>query len=151
MKPRLLVTCLSALVLVSACSGGARPRETPGAPVPTKGAVSPARLPDPGRSPLPLGTRTLYTGSGHGAGGVTLPASAAKASSVTVRWTCAGPSGFGVTAGGKTLVRSGCGDKGGDGVFSARIPRARPRDLAWRFAAADSVAWRIVVTEPPGR
>ncbi|MGW1505962.1 hypothetical protein ACWCQW_47170 [Streptomyces mirabilis] len=157
MKPSLLAVGLSALVLVSACSGGAHPRATathgatPGtsaipSPIPTP--TSPDRLPNPVQSPLPVGSKTLYTGSGHGDGGVTLPASAGKASSITVMWTCAGPSKFNVIATGKPLAGSQCGD--GSGVFTAEIPHAHMRELAWKFSAADSVIWRIVVTRPPG-
>jgi hypothetical protein len=143
---------LSALLLVSACSGGTHHRATA-----TRGATAtavsastnPARLPDPVRSPVPVGSKTLYTGSGHGAGGVVLPASAGKASSVTVMWTCAGPSGVDITAAGKTLAGSRCGD--GTGVFTAEIPHAHMRELAWRFSADDSVIWRMVVTQPPGK
>ncbi|MFJ8005675.1 hypothetical protein [Streptomyces fagopyri] len=141
---------LSALLLVSACSGGAHPRATaphgattPAVRIPTR----PDRLPDPVRSPLPVGSKTLYTGSGHGAGGVTLPSSAGKASSVTVMWTCAGTSGFDITAAGKSLAGSQCGD--GSGVFTAEIPHAHMRELAWKFSAAGSVIWRIVVAQPP--
>ncbi|WP_143074920.1 hypothetical protein [Streptomyces mangrovisoli] len=156
MKPSLLAVGLSALVLVSACSGGAHARATathgtttkPSAP-PSQAQTptSPDRLPNPLQSPLPVGTKTLYTGSGHGAGGVTLPASAGKASSITVRWTCAGPSKFDIVATGKPLAGSQCGD--GSGVFTAEIPHAHMRELAWQFSAADSVIWRIVVTQPP--
>ncbi|MCD7441479.1 hypothetical protein K4B79_25035 [Streptomyces lincolnensis] len=153
MKPSLLAFGLSALVLVSACSGGAgaRATATPGATA-NPGATpqtptSPDRLPDPVQSPVPVGSKTLYTGSGHGTGGVTLPESARKAASVTVMWTCAGPSTFDITAAGKTLAGSRCGD--GNGAFTAEIPRADIRELAWKFAAANSVIWRITVTQPP--
>lgn len=165
MKLSLLAAGLSALVLVSACSGGAHSRATatrgatrspaqatPGTgapPSPVQTPTSPDRLPDPIRSSLPVGSKTLYTKSGHGKGGVTLPASAGKASSITVMWTCAGPSQFGVIATGKRLARSQCGD--GTGVFTAEIPHAQMHELAWKFSAADSVIWRIVVTQPPGK
>jgi len=150
MKLSLLAVGLSALVLVSACSGDPHPRATatPGAttsPVPTP--TSPDRLPNPVQSPIPVGSKTLYTGSGHGTGGVTLPASAGKASSVTVMWTCAGPSKFSITAAGDALAGSQCGD--GTGVFTAQIPHANMRELAWKFSAVNSVIWRIVVTQPP--
>ncbi|MFS4092383.1 hypothetical protein [Streptomyces sp. AF1A] len=164
MKLPLLAVGLSALVLVSACSGSDHPRATaghrgasapakastePGAtPSPVGTPTSPDRLPDPVQSPLPVGTKTLYTGSGHGAGGVTLPLSAGKASSVTVRWTCAGPSKFGISAAGRPLAGSQCGD--GSGVFTAEIPRARLHELKWRLSAVNSVVWRIVITQPPG-
>ncbi|MEU1528263.1 hypothetical protein [Streptomyces fagopyri] len=145
-----LVSACSALVLVSACSGGAHPRVTVPHGATTSAVRTPTRpdrLPDPVRSPLPVGSKTLYTGSGHGAGGVTLPASAGKAPSVTVMWTCAGPSGFDITAAGKSLAGSGCGDA--SGVFSAELPRANMRELVWTFSAADSVIWRIVVAQSP--
>ncbi|MEU6593499.1 hypothetical protein ABZ923_30460 [Streptomyces sp. NPDC046881] len=157
MKPSLLAVGLSALVLVSACSGGDHPRATAthgpttgtsATPSPGRTPTSPDRLPDPVQSPLPVGTKTLHTGSGHGAGGVTLPASAGKASSVTVKWTCAGPAKFSIVAGGKPLAGSQCGD--GSGVFTAEIPHSLLHDLAWKFSAADSVLWRVVVVQPPG-
>jgi hypothetical protein len=164
MKPSLLAVGLSALVLVSACSGDAdtgataTQTATPSAtattgagatPAPAQTPTSPDRLPDPVQSPVPVGSKTLYTGSGHGAGGVTLPTSAGKASSVTVMWTCAGPSKFNVTVAGKTLAGSECGD--GSGVFTAEIPHANMHELAWKFSAANSVIWRIVVTQPPAK
>jgi hypothetical protein len=162
MKPSLLAVGLSALVLVSACSGGAdtgttatrgatpAPATGTGAtPAPAPTPTSPDRLPDPVQSPIPVGSKTLYTGSGHGAGGVALPASAGKASSITVMWTCAGPAKFNVTAAGKTLAGSECGD--GSGVFTAKIPHANMHELAWKFSAANSVIWRLVVTQPPGK
>ncbi|MFK0152494.1 hypothetical protein ACIQVL_17645 [Streptomyces sp. NPDC090499] len=150
MKLSLLAVGMSALVLVSACSGGAHPRATAArgataTPVPTP--TSPDRLPNPVQSPVPVGSKTLYTGSGHGAGGLTLPASAGKASSITVMWTCAGPSKFNVTAAGEALAGSQCGD--GTGVFTAQIPHANMRELTWKFSAVNSVIWRIVVTQPP--
>lgn len=152
MKRSLLAVGVSALVLVSACSGGsAHPRPTVSHGVtatPASVPTSPDRLPDPVQSPIPVGSRTLYTGSGRGAGGLTLPASAGKASSVTVMWTCAGPSKFTITAAGAALAGSQCGD--GSGVFTAKIPHAHVRRLAWKFSAADSVMWRVVVTQPPG-
>ncbi|MFG2476659.1 hypothetical protein [Streptomyces fagopyri] len=150
MKSSLLAAGLSALVLVSACSGGAHPRAaaTHGATTsPVRNPTSPDRLPDPVRTPVPVGSKTLYAGSGHGAGGVTLPASAGKASSITVMWTCAGTSGFDITAAGKSLAGSHCGDA--SGAFAAEIPHAHIHELAWKFSAADSVIWRIVVTQPP--
>lgn len=150
MKPSLLAVGLSALVLVSACSGGTHPRAAAahGATAsPARTPTSPDRLPDPVRSPIPVGSKTLYTGSGHGAGGVTLPASAGKASSITVMWTCAGTSTFDITAAGKTLAGSRCGD--GTGVFTAEIPNTRLRALAWKFTTVDSVIWRLAVIEPP--
>ncbi|MER7676516.1 hypothetical protein [Streptomyces sp. NPDC096934] len=165
MKLPLLAAGLSALVLVSACSGEAHSRATathgakrPAAkaasgtgatPSPVQTPTSPDRLPDPVQSPLPVGSKTLYTKAGHGEGGVMLPASAGKASSITVMWTCAGPSNFDVIATGKRLAGSRCGD--GTGVFTAEIPHAHMQDLAWKFSAADSVVWRIVVTQPPGK
>jgi hypothetical protein len=158
MKPSLLAVGISALVLVSACSGEAHPRAaaTHGAetgagapPSPVQTPTSPDRLPDPVQSPLPVGSKTLYTKTGHGKGGVTLPASAGKASSITVMWTCAGPSDFDIIATGKSLAGSQCGD--GTGVFTAEIPHAHMHELAWKFSAADSVIWRIVVTQPPGK
>jgi hypothetical protein len=164
MKRSLLAVGLPALVLVSACSGGAHRRatathgETPppaktttgtgATPAPVRTPTGPDRLPDPVQSPIPVGSQTLYTGSGHGAGGVTLPASAGKASSVTVMWTCAGSSKFNIIDAGKPLAGSQCGD--GSGVFTAKIPHANMRELAWKFSAANSVIWRIVVTQPPG-
>ncbi|MFD8391924.1 hypothetical protein ACFV2N_22670 [Streptomyces sp. NPDC059680] len=164
MKPSLLAVGLSTLVLVSACSGGAHPRATAthgttpppakattgtGAmPSPVQTPTKPYRLPDPVQSPLPVGSKTLYTGSGHGARGFTLPASAGKASSITVMWTCAGPSKFNITAAGHTLAGSQCGD--GTGVFGAKIPHANVHELVWKFAADNSVIWRIVVTRTPG-
>ncbi|MCX4575689.1 hypothetical protein [Streptomyces sp. NBC_01571] len=63
-------------------------------------------------------------------------------------WTCAGPSEFDITAAGKPLAGSRCGD--GTGVFTAEVPHAHMRELAWKFSAAPSVVWRIVVTQPPG-
>lgn len=156
MKPSLLAVGLSALVLVSACSGGTHPRATAtheatagtsATPAPVQTPTSPDRLPNPLQSPLPLGSKTLYTGSGHGEGGVTLPSSAGKVSSVTVIWTCAGPSKFNIIATGRPLAGSQCGD--GTGVFTAEIPHSHLHDLAWKFSAADSVIWRIVVTQPP--
>jgi hypothetical protein len=158
MKPSLLAVGISALVLVSACSGEAHPRAaaTHGAetgagapPSSVQTPTSPDRLPDPVQSPLPVGSKTLYTKTGHGKGGVTLPASAGKASSITVMWTCAGPSDFDIIATGKSLAGSQCGD--GTGVFTAEIPHAHMHELAWKFSAADSVIWRIVVTQPPGK
>ncbi|MFJ9963973.1 hypothetical protein [Streptomyces avermitilis] len=158
MKPSLLAVGLSALVLVSACSGETHPRAAAtheaetgaGAPSsPMRTPTSPDRLPNPVQSSLPIGSKTLYTKTGHGKGGVTLPASAGKASSITVTWTCAGPSNFDIIATGKPLAGSQCGD--GTGVFTAEIPHAHMHDLAWKFAAADSVIWRIVVTQPPGK
>lgn len=164
MKLPLLAATLSALVLVSACSGGTHSQATAthgatsspavvttgsgATPSPQQTPTSPNRLPDPVQSALPVGSKTLYTGLGHGAGGVTLPASAAKASSITVRWTCAGSSKFSVIAAGKALVGSQCGD--GSAVFTADIPRAKMHELAWKFSAANSVVWRIVVTQPSG-
>ncbi|MFJ4523952.1 hypothetical protein ACIP4Y_23865 [Streptomyces sp. NPDC088810] len=157
MKPSLLAVGLSALVLVSACSGGDHPRATAthgattgtgATPAPGRTPTSPDRLPDPVQSPLPVGSKTLYTGSGHGAGGVTLPASAGRASSITVKWTCAGPAKFSIVATGKPLAGSQCGD--GSGVFTAEIPRSLLHHLAWKFSAADSVLWRIAVVQPPG-
>ncbi|GAA2300089.1 hypothetical protein GCM10010234_48560 [Streptomyces hawaiiensis] len=163
MKPSLLAVGLSALVLVSACSGGAHPQGattrgttpppvtattgTGAVPSPAQTPTSPDRLPDPVQSPIPVGSRTLYAGSGRGAGGVTLPASAGKSSSITVMWTCAGPSKFDITTVGNTLAGSQCGD--GGGVFTAKIPHTKMHELAWKFSAADSVIWRIVVTQPP--
>lgn len=154
---------MSALVLVSACSGGAHNRadSTPGTTPPpaktttgTGGAPSPGQtptsadhLPDPVQSPLPVGSKTLYTASGRGRGGVTLAASAGKASSVTAMWTCAGPSRFDITAAGKLLAGSQCGD--GSGVFTAKIPHANMHELAWKFSTTDAVIWRITVIEPP--
>ena len=162
MKLPLLAVGLSALVLVSACSGGDDSRATAthgttpppasattgtgAAPSPVGTPTSPDRLPDPVQSPLPVGSKTLYQGSGHGAGGVTLPASAGKASSITVMWTCAGPSKFNIIAAGKPLAGSECGD--GSGVFTAKIPHANMRDLAWKFTADNAVIWRVVVTQP---
>ncbi|MFF4726626.1 hypothetical protein ACFY3M_14970 [Streptomyces mirabilis] len=157
MKPSLLAVGLSALVLVSACSGGAHPRATAtqeattgtsAIPSPIQTPTSPDRLPNPVQSPFPVGSKTLYTGSGHGDSGVTLPASAGKASSITVTWTCAGLSKFNIIATGKPLAGSQCGD--GSGVFTAEIPHAHMHELAWKFSAAASVIWRIVVTQPPG-
>jgi hypothetical protein len=163
MKPSLLAVGLSALVLVSACSGGAHARATAthattppakattgtgATPSPEQTPTRPDRLPDPVQSPLPVGTKTLYTGSGHGARTLTLPASAGKASSITVMWTCAGPSKFNITAAGHTLAGSQCGD--GTGVFGAKIPHAHIRELAWKFSAHHAVSWRVVVTRPPG-
>lgn len=162
MKLSLLAAGLSALVLVSACSAGAHPQATathgvtphPGnatgadaTPSPVQTPTNPDRLPNPVQSPLPVGSKTLYTGSGHGAGGVTLPASAGKASSITVKWTCAGPSKFNIIATGKPLAGSQCGD--GSAVFTAEIPHTHMHQLVWKFSAADSVIWRIVVTQPP--
>jgi hypothetical protein len=163
MKLSLRAAGLSALVLVSACSGGAHSRATAthGATPPPSNATagadatasplptptSPDRLPNPVQSPIPVGSKTLYTGSGHGAGSVTLPASAGKASSVTVMWTCAGPSKFNIVAARNLLAGSQCGD--GSGVFTAKIPHANMHELAWKFSAANSVIWRIVVTQPP--
>ncbi|MEU6220114.1 hypothetical protein ABZ845_21735 [Streptomyces sp. NPDC047022] len=160
MKLPLLAVGLSALVLVTACSGGDH-HSTPathgaskattgtdGAPSSVQTPTTPDRLPDPVQSSLPVGTKTLYTGSGHGAGSVTLPASAGKASSITAMWTCAGPSKFNITAAGKTLAGSQCGD--GSGVFTAEIPHAGMHELAWKFSADNSVIWRIVVIQPPG-
>ncbi|MFF2524148.1 hypothetical protein [Streptomyces liangshanensis] len=161
MKPSLLVVGLSALVLVSvsACSGGkdsdagtgttATPSATATTPAPASTPTSPDGLPDPVQSPAPVGSKTLYTGSGQGAGAVTLPASAGKASSVTVMWTCAGPATFDITAAGKTLAGSECGD--GSGVFTAKVPHAHLNDLAWKFTAPNSVIWRLVVSEPPAK
>lgn len=158
MKPSLLAVSLSALVLVSACSGEAHSRAatTHGAETgasapssPTQTPTSPDRLPNPVQSSLPVGSKTLYTKTGHGKGGVTLPASAGKASSITVMWTCAGPSNFDIIATGKSLAGSQCGD--GTGVFTAEIPHAHMHELAWKFSAADSVVWRIVVIQPPGK
>ncbi|MQY36152.1 hypothetical protein SRB17_41490 [Streptomyces sp. RB17] len=156
MKLPLLAASLSALVLVSACSGGAHPRATAthGAtgvsttPAPEQTPTSPDRLPNPVQSSLPVGSKTLYTGSGHGSGGVTLPASAGKASSITARWTCAGPSKFNIVTSGKPLASSQCGN--GIAVFTAEIPHAKMHELTWKFSAPDSVIWRIVVTQPPG-
>lgn len=164
MKLPLLAAGLSALVLVSACSGGAHSRATAthgatrppakattgtgATPSPIQTPTSPDRLPNPVQSSLPVGSKTLYTKTGHGKGGVTLPASAGKASSITVRWTCAGPSNFDVIATGKRLAGSQCGD--GSGVFTAEIPHAKMHELAWKFSAPDSVIWRIVVIQPPG-
>jgi hypothetical protein len=156
MKLSLLPVGLSALVLVTACSGGAHPRATAthGATTGTGTASSPVqtpttpdRLPNPVQSPIPVGSKTLYTGSGHGAGGVTLPASSGKASSIKVMWTCAGPSKFDITAAGGTLAEAQCGD--GSGVFTAEIPHAHMHELAWKFSAANSVIWRIAVIQPP--
>ncbi|MFI9171958.1 hypothetical protein [Streptomyces lincolnensis] len=145
-----------ALALVSGCSGGTHPRAavthgaTAGAGVasPAQTPTSPDRLPDPVQSPIPVGSKTLYTGSGHGAGGVTLPASAGKASSITVMWTCAGTAKFDIVAAGKVLAGSQCGD--GSGVFTAKVPHANMRELAWKFSTANSVIWRIAITQPPG-
>ncbi len=164
MKLPLLAAGLSALVLVSACSGEAHSRATAthgatrppakattgtgATPSPERTPTSPDRLPNPVQSPLPVGSKTLYKGSGHGSGGVTLPASAGKASSITAMWTCAGPSKFNIVTSGKPLAGSQCGD--GSGVFTAEIPRAKMHELAWKFSAPDSVIWRIVVTQPPG-
>jgi hypothetical protein len=64
-----------------------------------------------------------------------------------VMWTCAGASKFNITAGGGTLAGSQCGD--GSGVFTAEIPHANVHERAWKFAAANSVIWRIVVVQPP--
>ena len=61
-------------------------------------------------------------------------------------WTCAGPSKFNITAAGKALAGSQCGD--GTGVFTAKIPHANVRELKWKFATVNSVIWRIVVTQP---
>ncbi|MFD7878333.1 hypothetical protein ACFV5G_30265 [Streptomyces sp. NPDC059766] len=158
MKPSLLAAALSALMLVSACSGEAQPRAAAthgataragGTPSPVQTPTSPDRLPNPVQSPLPVGSKTLYTKTGHGKAGVTLPASAGKASSITVMWTCAGSSKFDIVVAGKALAGSDCGD--GSGVFTAEIPHAHMRGLAWKFSAADSVIWRIVVTQPPGK
>ncbi|MGW1729329.1 hypothetical protein ACWCQK_41825 [Streptomyces sp. NPDC002306] len=158
MKPSLLAVGLSALVLVSACSGEAHPQATSthgaetGASAPPSAIetpTSPDRLPNPVQSSLPVGSKTLYTKTGHGKGGVSLPASAGKASSITVMWTCAGPSNFDIIATGKPLAGSQCGD--GTGVYTAEIPHAHMHELAWKFSAADSVVWRIVVTQPPGK
>ncbi|MFF1302203.1 hypothetical protein [Streptomyces sp. NPDC058307] len=165
MKRSLLAASLSALALVSACSGGSHSQATAShvstssraeatagsdaAPSPEWTPTSPDRLPNPVQSPLPVGSKTWYTGSGRGAGGVTLPASAGKASSITVMWTCAGPSKFNVIAAGKSLVGSQCSD--GSGVFTAEIPHAKMHELAWKFSAANSVIWRIVVTQPSGK
>ncbi|GGZ95310.1 hypothetical protein ACFOOM_13745 [Streptomyces echinoruber] len=169
MKPSLSavglsVVGLSALALVPACSGGAHPRAAPahgttsatagattGTGAPRSSAQTPTRsdrLPDPVRSPIPTGSKALYTGSGHGAADVTLPASAGKSPSVTVMWTCAGPSKFDITAAGKTLAGSQCGD--GSGVFTAEIPHTHIHELTWKLSAADSVIWRIAVIQPPG-
>jgi hypothetical protein len=129
MRLSVLAVGLSALVLVSACSAGTHPRATAthGAttgtsesPTPLQTPTSPDRLPNPVQSPVPAGSKTLYTGSGHGAGSVTLPASAGKASSISVMWTCAGTAKFTITAAGKLLAGSQCGD--GSGVFTAKIP-----------------------------
>ncbi|WEO99949.1 hypothetical protein A6P39_041300 [Streptomyces sp. FXJ1.172] len=158
MKPSLLAIGLSALVLVSACSGGATATHattppakattgTGGIPSAVQTPTKPDRLPNPLQSPLPVGSKTLYTGSGHGARGFTLPASAGKASSITVRWTCAGPSRFNIIAAGHTLAGSECGD--GTGAFGAKIPHANIHELVWKFSADNSVVWRIVVTQPP--
>ncbi|MEW2129020.1 hypothetical protein [Streptomyces sp. NPDC005435] len=150
MKSLLRVACLSALVLVSACSGGGgTAKGTAAAPSPASTPTGPARLPDPVQSALPVGTKVLYTGSGRGAGGVTLPASAGGASSVTVMWTCAGPARFGIVSAGKTLAASECGD--GSGVFTARIPHAHLRETAWKFTAPNSVIWRMSVVLPGGK
>jgi hypothetical protein len=150
MKLSLLAVGLSAVVLVSACSSGTHPRAAAtrsASPSSMQTPTVPDRLPDPVQSRLPVGSKTLYTGSGHGAGGVTLPTSAGKASSITVMWTCAGPSRFNITAAGKTLAGSQCGD--GTGVFTAKIPQSKMRELLWKFSAANSVIWRVVVTQPP--
>ncbi|MEU2333977.1 hypothetical protein ABZ608_10240 [Streptomyces sp. NPDC013172] len=153
MKRSLPAVGLSALVLVSACSGGSahpRPTASHGATAtPASVRTSPDRLPDPVRSPIPVGSKTLYAGSGRGAGGLTLPASVGKASSITVMWTCAGPSKFDITAAGEVLAGSQCGD--GSGVFTAKIPHAHVHRLTWKFSAVDSVMWRVVVTQPPGK
>ena len=162
MKHSLPAASLSALVLLSACSGTAHSRATaphraPASPARAAAATvaapsaeptptRPDRLPDPLTTPLPVGSKTLYSGSGRGAGGVTLPPSARKASSVTVMWTCAGPAAFHITAAGKFLAGSGCGD--GSAVFTAEILRAGIRRPVWKFSAADSVIWRVVVTRP---
>ncbi|MFF3512667.1 hypothetical protein [Streptomyces sp. NPDC002573] len=157
--PLLAVGLLPALVLVTACSGGDHPSTpaTHGAANVTTGTgavpsavqtpTTPDRLPDPVQSSIPVGSKTLYTGSGHGAGGVKLPASAGKASSITVMWTCVGHSKFGITGAGETLAGSQCGD--GSVVFTAEIPHANMHDLAWKFQAANSVIWRIAVIQPP--
>ncbi|MDF3297751.1 hypothetical protein [Streptomyces tropicalis] len=158
MKLSLLAVGLSALVLVSACSSGEQPKATDShsattgasaTPSPAETPTSPDRLPNPVQSAIPVGSKTLYTGSGHGARAVTLPASAGKASSVTVMWTCAGPSRFNITSEAKTLAGSQCGD--GNGVFTARIPHANVHELDWKLSAAKSVIWRIVITQPPGK
>ncbi|MDC0765955.1 hypothetical protein [Streptomyces sp. HD] len=151
MKVSLLAVGLSALVLVSACSAGGNPQATAthgATPSEMRTPTSPDRLPDPVQSPVPVGSKTLYTGSGQGAGSATLSASAGKASSITVMWTCAGPSKFSITAAGKILAGSQCGD--GSGVFTAEIPHANVHELAWKFSAPNSVIWRIVITQPPG-
>ena len=87
MKLSLLAVGLSALVLVSACSSGTHHRATAthsATTSPAQTPTTPDRLPNPVQSQIPVGSKTLYTGSGHGAGGVTLPMSAGKASSITV-------------------------------------------------------------------
>lgn len=150
MKLSLPAVGLSALALVSACSGGTHPQATAthGATnSPMRTPTTPDRLPNPVQSQIPVGSKTLYSGSGHGAGGVTLPSSAGKASSTTVMWTCAGPSKFNITVAGQGLAGSQCGD--GTGVFTAKIPHRHMRELVWKFSAADSVIWRVVVTQPP--
>ncbi|MGW4272531.1 hypothetical protein ACWEGQ_09230 [Streptomyces seoulensis] len=157
MRPFLLAFGLSAVALLTACSGGTHPQATPAhspttatgaTPNPAQTPASPDRLPNPVQSSLPVGSKILYTGAGRGAGGVMLPASAGKASSVKVMWTCAGPSKFSITAAGETLAGSQCGD--GSGVFTAAIPHANMHEVAWKFTAAKSVIWRIVVLQPAG-
>ncbi len=156
MKPSLPAVGLAALVFVSGRSGGTDHQATAthgtkagagAAPAPVRTPTSPGRLPDPLQSPLPVGSKTLYAGPGRGEGGVTLPSSAGKASSITVIWTCAGPSKFDIIAAGRLLAGSQCGD--GTGVFTAEIPHSHLHDLAWKFSAAGSVVWRIVVAQPP--
>ena len=143
MKLSVLAVGLSALALVSACSGSTHPRAnaTHGAttgisapPSQVQTPTNPDRLPNPIQSSIPVGSKTLYTGSGHGAGSVRLPASAGKASSVTAMWTCAGTAKFNITAAGKLLAGSQCGD--GSGVFTAKVPHANmpSRSGPWRSA-----------------
>ncbi|MHC5903634.1 hypothetical protein ACVNF4_06925 [Streptomyces sp. S6] len=126
MKLPLRAVGLSVLVFASACSTGTHATAPASTPPAAQTPTAPNRLPDPVQSPLPVGSKTLYAGSGRGAGGVTLPASAGKASSV-----------------GKVLAGSQCGD--GGGVFTAEIPRAHLNELKWKFSAGSSVVWRIVV------
>ncbi|MFJ4549149.1 hypothetical protein ACIP4X_07960 [Streptomyces sp. NPDC088817] len=64
-------------------------------------------------------------------------------------WTCAGPDKFNIIAAGKTLAGSQRGD--GSGVFTAEIPHVNMHELEWKFSAANSVIWRMVVAQPPGK
>lgn len=156
---RLSALAISATVLLasSACSGGGTPNSattpstgpgqasslTPSAAIPT----SPDQLPDPAPTAPPVGSKVLFTGSGKGARDLTLPASAGKASYVSVSWSCAGPAKFNIVSSGKTLAASECGD--GSAIFAAEIPRALIGDrLAWKFTTDSSVLWRVNVLQP---